>query len=100
MSTAATSDRFDLIVSGGEVLDGFGTPAARADVGIKGGRVAAVGDLGEVSGVPALDARGCLVTPGFIDVHSHSDFTLLVDPRAVSSVTQGVTTEVIGNCGH
>jgi N-acyl-D-aspartate/D-glutamate deacylase len=47
-----------------------------------------------------LDATGCLVTPGFIDIHSHSDYTLLVDPRAVSSIAQGVTTEVVGNCGH
>ena len=47
-----------------------------------------------------LDAQGLLVTPGFIDVHSHSDFTLFVDPRAVSSITQGVTLEIVGNCGH
>ena len=50
--------------------------------------------------MPVLDARGLYVTPGFIDIHSHSDFTLLADPRAVSSVTQGVTFEVVGNCGH
>ena len=47
-----------------------------------------------------IDATGLSVTPGFIDIHSHSDFTLVVDPRAVSSVTQGVTLEVVGNCGH
>jgi len=53
-----------------------------------------------IQGGTILDATRCVVTPGFIDIHSHSDFTLVVDPRAVSSVTQGVTLEVVGNCGH
>ena len=62
------------------------------------GRVAVVGD---VDGVDAeeIDAAGLAVGPGFVDLHSHSDYTLLVDPRAVSAIHQGVTTEVVGNCG-
>jgi N-acyl-D-aspartate/D-glutamate deacylase len=69
-------------------------------VGVEGGKIAALGDLSSAAAAQELDASGLLVTPGFIDIHSHSDFTLLMDPRAQSSVAQGVTTELIGNCGH
>jgi N-acyl-D-amino-acid deacylase len=97
---------YDLLVTGGLIVDGTGAPPFRADLAIKAGRLAAIipdGALdqqGAAGNLPALDARGLLVAPGFIDIHSHSDFTLLADPRAVSSVTQGVTLEVVGNCGH
>lgn len=90
---------FDLLIRGGTVLDGTGGEPLRADVGIVGDRVAAMGNLAG-SGGAELDATGLLVAPGFIDIHSHSDYTLLADPRAVSAVYQGVTTEVVGNCGH
>jgi N-acyl-D-aspartate/D-glutamate deacylase len=90
----------DLIITGGTLIDGTGAPAVRADVAIEAGRIAAIGGLAGISGVPELDARGLYVTPGFIDIHSHSDLTLLVDPRAASAIAQGVTTEAIGNCGH
>ena len=90
----------DLIVHGGTVADGTGSQPLLADVGVEDGEIALVGDLGGVEHNRSLDASGMLVTPGFIDIHSHSDFTLLVDPRAQSSIAQGVTTEVIGNCGH
>jgi N-acyl-D-amino-acid deacylase len=90
----------DLIVRGGQVMDGTGAPPIRADVGISEGRIEAIGDLSAVSDTPLLDAAGLTVSPGFIDIHSHSDFTLVLDPRAVSSITQGVTTEIVGNCGH
>lgn len=89
----------DLVIRGGTVIDGSGADRVRADVAIAGGRVAAVGAVGPTEG-PEIDAAGCYVTPGFIDIHSHSDFTLLVDPRAVSAIRQGVTLEAIGNCGH
>lgn len=90
----------DLLVRGGTVVDGTGSAAVRADVAIEGDRVREIGIIDPSPDVRVLDATGCLVCPGFIDIHSHSDFTLLVDPRAVSSISQGVTTEVIGNCGH
>ena len=90
----------DLVVRGGTVVDGTGAPRRRADVGVEDGRIAAVGDLGRAVSGRDLDASGLIVAPGFIDIHSHSDFTLLVDPRALSAVAQGVTTELVGNCGH
>ncbi len=89
----------DLKISGGTVIDGTGAPALRADVGLAGARVTAVGDLSRAEARVELDARGRMVCPGFIDTHSHSDAYLLVEPAAPSKVYQGVTTEVIGNCG-
>jgi N-acyl-D-amino-acid deacylase len=88
---------FDLVVRGGTVYDGTGAPGRVADVGVKDGRVAAIGSLEQNGG--EIDASGLAVAPGFVDIHSHSDYTLLLDPRAVSAIHQGVTTEVVGNCG-
>ena len=90
----------DLLVAGGTVVDGSGSPPVQADVAVEGGRIVGVGAFPEARPKRTLDATGLLVAPGFIDIHSHSDFTLAVDPRAVSSIAQGVTTEVVGNCGH
>ena len=90
----------DLILRGGTIVDGTGAEGFRGDVGVSDGAIEAVGDLTGVPSVRTIDATGLVVSPGFIDVHSHSDFTILVDPRAQSSVFQGVTTEVVGNCGH
>ena len=89
----------DLLIAGGTVLDGTGAAPVLADVLIRDGSIAEVG--GErPDGAETLDAAGMLVAPGFIDIHSHSDYTLLVDPRARSAIHQGVTLEVVGNCGH
>ena len=90
----------DLVLAGGTVIDGTGAPARRADVIVRNGTIADIGffDIGPETTV--IDATGLSVAPGFIDIHSHSDYTLLVDPRAVSAVTQGVTLEVVGNCGY
>jgi N-acyl-D-amino-acid deacylase len=90
----------DLVIRGGRIIDGTGAAPLRADIGIAGKRIAAVSDLSAKTDTATLDATGLTIAPGFIDIHSHSDYTLFVDPRAVSSITQGVTTEVIGNCGH
>jgi N-acyl-D-amino-acid deacylase len=90
---------FDLVISGGHVLDGTGAPAFGADVGVSGGRITALGDLSAASPGSRLDARGRVVCPGFIDMHAHSDLTLLVAPSGPSKLQQGVTTEVNGNCG-
>ena len=92
--------QLDLIIRGGTVVDGSGRPAHTADVGITGDTIEHIGPLGETHAGDEIDAEGLVVTPGFVDIHSHSDFTLLVDPRAQSSVYQGVTTELVGNCGH
>jgi N-acyl-D-amino-acid deacylase len=93
--------RPDLVIRNGALFDGLGNPGVRGDVVVHSGRVVEIGP--EVAAGPGrreIDAAGLYVTPGFIDIHSHSDFTLLVDPRAHSAVHQGVTLEVIGNCGH
>ena len=90
----------ELVIDGGRVFDGLGGPPASADVGIAGGRIAAIGDLRAAPRRATLDAEGLAVAPGFIDIHSHSDISLLADPRAESGLLQGVTTEIVGNCGH
>ena len=91
---------FDLILVGGTVIDGTrGARPVRTDVGVNGGRITAVCDLGAAEAVECIDATGCLVTPGFIDAHSHSDTYLLLEPDAPSKVAQGITTEVVGQCG-
>ena len=90
----------DLLVRGGTVIDGTGKAPLSADVAIKDGRIAYVEPRWPGTAAQVLEAAGLWVAPGFIDIHSHSDFTLLADPRAMSSIAQGVTLEVVGNCGH
>lgn len=90
----------DLTLAGGEVFDGSGGAAFRADVGIRDGRIACIGDLSGQESAERVELEGLAVCPGFIDLHTHSDFTLLVNGRAESQVHQGVTTEVVGQCGH
>jgi N-acyl-D-aspartate/D-glutamate deacylase len=89
----------DLIVTGGTVIDGTGAPRRWADLGLAGGRIAAIGDLAGAAATDRIDATGLVVAPGWVDLHSHSDLTLLSDGRARSKVAQGVTTEINGNCG-
>jgi N-acyl-D-aspartate/D-glutamate deacylase len=91
---------FDLLIKGGTVIDGTGSAPVTADVAIEGDRIAGVGLDLDGESLEVIDATDCVVTPGFIDIHSHSDMTLLRDPRAVSALHQGVTLEVVGNCGH
>ena len=87
---------YDVVITGGSVLNGEGTPAVRADVGIRGGRIATIGDLGTAAAVRRIDATGLTVAPGFIDIHNHSDYTILVEPKSESMIRQGVTTMVLG----
>jgi N-acyl-D-amino-acid deacylase len=90
---------YDLVLRGGHVLDGRGGPAIPADVAVAEGRIVAVGDVRDFAGRTELDVDGAVVAPGFIDLHTHSDFTLPAFPRAESMLLQGVTTQVVGNCG-
>ena len=90
----------DLIIRGGTVVDGTGGLPFAGDVAVQRGRIVAVGSFPGAEAEQVLEAAGLIVAPGFIDIHSHSDFTLLVDPRAQSAIAQGVTTELVGNCGH
>src|SRR5262245_10651011 len=89
---------FDLVIRGGTVVDGTGAPAREADVAVKDGRIAAVGKVSG-SGAEEIDARGQLVTPGFVDIHTHYDGQATWDERLQPSSWHGVTTVVMGNCG-
>jgi N-acyl-D-amino-acid deacylase len=89
----------DLKIEGGTVIDGTGTTGGRADVGIDDDIIVAIGDLSRQPAGKHLHAAGKVVAPGFIDMHSHSDWRLWDNRRAESKIRQGVTTEVVGNCG-
>lgn len=90
---------FDLLLRHGTLIDGTGAARRLADVGIRGARVAAVGDLSDQRGAAEIDAGGRIVAPGFIDSHTHDDRYLLLDPDMPAKLSQGVTTVVTGNCG-
>lgn len=89
----------DILIHNGWVADGTGNPIYPANVGILGDRIAEVGRLEGAEASRVIDATGRIVCPGFIDVHSHSDTTIQVNPTAESTVRQGTTTEIVGNCG-
>lgn len=89
----------DLLLRGGRVVDGTGGPAFAADVGVRDGRIAAVGALSAAQATLVLEVGGLIVAPGFIDIHGHTDLGIFVDPRADSKIRQGVTTEVVGQDG-
>lgn len=90
---------FDLIISGGTVVDGLGGEPFRGDVGIRGDAIAAVGDLGDAEATRRIDATGCIVTPGFVDCHTHYDGQITWDSVLAPTSVHGVTTIVTGNCG-
>lgn len=89
--------QWDLLIRGGSVIDGTGTPARNIDVAVSGGRIAAIGNL-QGSAAREVDARGKVVAPGFIDIHTHFDPQLCWDAFATPSIEHGITTVVIGNC--
>src|SRR5216684_4010107 len=89
----------DLLIRNGLLYDGSGSAGVAGDVAIADGRIAAIGRPLPADGARVIDAAGLVVAPGFIDIKTHSDFTLPINPKAESKVRQGVTTEIIGHCG-
>jgi N-acyl-D-aspartate/D-glutamate deacylase len=93
---SAQPARYDVVVANGAIVDGTGNPWYRADIGIRNGRIAAIGSIDRSAAALVVDAAGKVVSPGFIDLHTHSDFPLIVDGTAQSAVRQGVTLDVLG----
>ena len=94
------TNELDLLITNGRILDGTGNPGYEADIGIVGGEIAVHGrDISKTHAKRVIDAGGMVVSPGFIDTHSHDDAYLLINPQCDEKVRQGVTTDVIGNCG-
>jgi len=94
--TSLRADSFDVLIKGGMVYDGTGQTPRRADVGIRGDRIVAIGGLQRASATSVIDATGLAVTPGFINMLSHSEVSLIADGRSMSEVKQGVTTQIFG----
>jgi N-acyl-D-amino-acid deacylase len=90
---------FDIIIKGGEILDGTGNPGYIADIGITEDRIVDIGKFPKETAQRFIHATGLTVTPGFVDIHSHTDVSLFLNPRAESKIRQGITTEISGNCG-
>src|SRR5580700_9853084 len=91
--------QWDILICGGTLFDGTGNAGVAGDVAIADGRIAMIGAGGTGGAKKIIDAEGLAVAPGFIDIKTHSDFTLPINPKAESKVRQGVTTEIIGHCG-
>jgi N-acyl-D-amino-acid deacylase len=94
--TSLRADSFDVLIKGGMVYDGTGQTPRRADVGIRGDRIVAIGDLQRASAKSVIDATGLAVTPGFINMLSHSEVSLIADGRSMGELKQGVTTQIFG----
>src|SRR4051812_30039704 len=90
---------YDLLIRNGLLFDGAGNAGVAGDIAIAGGRIFAIGAKLTPDATKVIDAEGLAVAPGFIDIKTHSDFTLPINPKAESKVRQGVTTEIIGHCG-
>jgi N-acyl-D-amino-acid deacylase len=90
---------YDLLLSNARIVDGTGSPRYQGDVALEGGKIAAVGEVSDREARRVIDVEGAVVAPGFIDLHSHSDMQLPEYPRGESMITQGITTQLVGNCG-
>ena len=89
----------DLLVQNGTIVDGSGGPAYVSDIAVKNGKIETIGPSLKIENRKVLDASGKVVCPGFIDIHSHTDATILINTKAESKIRQGITTEIVGNCG-
>jgi len=99
LAAGAAAQDFDLLIRGGRIVDGTGNAAFYGDLGIRGAKIAAIGRLANQSAARTLDAAGLTVSPGFVDIHNHSDYTIVADGNAESMVRQGVTTMIFGEGG-
>ena len=97
--SAQTPPAFDLVIINGHIIDGTGSPWYSGDVGIRDGRIAAIGNLAAAPRKHTIDAAGKVVAPGFIDMLGQSEMTILVDPHLPSKIYQGITTEITGEGG-
>jgi N-acyl-D-amino-acid deacylase len=91
---------YDLVIRGADLIDGTGAQSRRADLAVAGDRIAEVGQIDRSRGRRVIEATGLALAPGFVDIHSHSDYHLFLQPTADSAVRQGVTLEIGGNCGY
>jgi len=89
---------FDIIIKGGAIFDGTGSPSFKADIGISEGKITKIGDISEKGNIN-IEAQGLAVSPGFIDMHNHADHAILKFPNAECYIMQGVTISLVGNCG-
>ena len=99
LATSSFAQQYDTLIRNGKIVDGSGNPWFYGDLGIKGDKIVFIGHAAGVSAARTIDARGLIVAPGFIDMLGQSELNLLIDNRAVSKVTQGVTTEITGEGG-
>jgi len=99
LSGCSSKKDYDLVIKEGLVLDGLGSPGLVTDIGVSGDTIKYIGNISSGRGLRVIDARGLAVAPGFIDVHDHTDCQLLANPKAESSIHQGITTLISGNCG-
>src|SRR5207245_3378954 len=90
---------FDIVIRGGRVVDGTGSPWRLEDVGIRKGKIAKLGRVGRVESANSINASGKYVAPGFIDIHTHRDIGIIIETTEECAVRQDVTTQVIGTCG-
>ena len=95
----SSSETYDLVIKNGTVVDGIGNKGYKADIGILGEHIKKVGNLQKAKAKAVLDATDRIISPGFIDIHTHTDSDILINPKAESKIRQGVTTELAGNCG-
>src|SRR5215813_10995725 len=99
LGAAGQQAEFDLLIRNGRVVDGTGNPSFVGGVGVRDGRIAAIGRLANASAARVIDVNGLVVAPGFIDIHNHSDDTILEDGDAQSMVRQGVASMIFGEGG-